>query len=146
MPQCLLYSPPLVGRLYRTLTLPRWPPLRFSLLLPSTVIIVGCVTAPHVDLGWPCCSLLLLLLILLDAELGVLKHITAVTNSGLGRFGFLDAAAIFQVQKTAEITCIDFCRFWAWAARACEVPLCSTMHRIIVRPSCIYYYTCNYFT
>ena len=42
-------------------------------------------------------------------------------------FGFLDAASkIFQVevQKTAEITCIDFCHFGGWSARACEVPLC----------------------
>jgi hypothetical protein len=43
-------------------------------------------------------------------------------------FGFLDAASkIFQVevQKTAEITCIDFCHFGGWSARACEVPLCT---------------------
>jgi hypothetical protein len=38
------------------------------------------------------------------------------------------ASKIFQVevQKTAEITCIDFCHFGGWSARACEVPLCGT--------------------
>ena len=44
-------------------------------------------------------------------------------------FGFLVAASkIFQVevQKTAEITCIDFCHFGGWSARACEVPLCGS--------------------